>query len=144
MQETNLLKYLNKLKLSMSDVEKVKEMVKTTEYLTCEEIMEIFITDYLIGEERNFKNLFFFSAHFLVECKKFQQNDEFNLYRLSNSINRVSHSVKSFNFTEVNNKSRFHLEILTKGKDLIEMKATGNNCSSLFEVYKNYILPNIL
>jgi hypothetical protein len=140
-EENQLIRYLNKLKFEEDKVDLVRDMLYTSENLICEEIINLFITDYLVGEEREFKNLYFFSEHFLVECKKFIQCDEYHVYSLPQLISRVSHSVKSFDFKEVNNKSRFHMEIVTIAKDTIEMKATGNNCSSLYEIYKKHILP---
>lgn len=141
MEENQLLKYLNKLKFESDKIVLVEEMLDTSENLICEEIKNAFITDYLVGEEREFKNLYFFSEHYLVECKKFLQCDEYHVYSLPGLISRVSHSVKSFDFKEVNNKSRFHIEIVTIAKDTIEMKATGNNCSVLYDIYKKHILP---
>jgi hypothetical protein len=144
MEETKVARYLAKLKFDSDKVILVQDMLYTSENLICEEIGDIFITDYLVGEEREFKNLYFFSEHFLVECKKFLQCDEYHVYSLPGLISRVSHSVKMFDFKEVNNKSRFHMEIVTIAKDTIEMKATGNNCSSLYEIYKKHILPYFL
>lgn len=142
MEENLLLKYLNKLKFEMPEITKVKDMLYTSENLVCEEINDLFVTDYLVGEDREYKNLFFFSQNYLVECKKFLQNDEYHVYSLPHLLSRVSHSVKMFDFKEVNNKSRFHIEIVTVAKDTIEMKATGNNCSSLYEIYKKHLLPH--
>lgn len=141
MEPEKVTQYLAKLKFESDKVGLVRDMLYTCENLICEEIRDIFITDYLVGEEREFKNLYFFSEHFLVECKKFLQCDEYHVYSLPGLISRVSHSVKMFDFKLVNNKSRFHLEIVTVAKDSIEMKATGNNCSNLYEIYKNHILP---
>lgn len=135
-------KYLNKLKFEPDKMILVEQMLYTSENLINEPILDLFITDYLVGEGREFKNLYFFSEHFLVECKKFLQCDEYHIYSLSHLVSRVSHSVKSFDFKEVSNKSRFHIEIITVAKDAIEMKGTGNNCSVLYDLYKKYILPH--
>lgn len=140
MEENQLIKYLNKLGFDESKIILVKDMLYTSENLVCEEIIDLFITDYLVGEDREFKNLYFFSEHYLVECKKFLQCDEYHIYYLPRLISRCSHSVKSFDFKEVNNKSRFHIEIVTVAKDTIEMKATGNNCSFLYHIYKKHLL----
>ena len=142
MEENLVVKYLNKLGFDAQKISYVQDMLYTAENLVCEEIKDLFITDYLVGEEREFKNLYIFSDHYLLECKKFLQNDEYHIYYLPRLISRCSHSVKSFDFKEVNNKSRFHIEIITIAKDTIEMKATGNNCSSLYTLYKKHILPH--
>lgn len=142
MEENQVIKYLTKLKFDVEKTVLVEQMLYTSENLINEPINDLFITDYLVGEDREFKNLYFFSSHFLVECKKFLQCDEYHVYSLAHLVSKVFHSVKSFDFKEVNNKSRFHLEIVTSTKDTIEMKATGNNCSVLYELYKQYILPN--
>lgn len=135
-------KYLNKLKIDPENQNRILDYLSIVENLTKENIDEIFISDYLIGESREFKNLFFFSEHFFVECKKFLQSDEFNIYKLDHLVSRITLTVKSFDFTEVNNKSRFHLEILTNKKESIELKATGNNCSSLYRIHQKYILTH--
>jgi len=137
-----IIKYMNKLKIPDENEQRILSYVTLVENLTNETVEEIFISDYLVGETREFKNLFFFSEHFFVECKKFLQSDEFNIFKFDHLISRATLTVKSFNFSDVNNKSRFHLEILTNQKESIELKATGNNCSSLYQIHQKYILTH--
>jgi hypothetical protein len=106
-----------------------------------EDIKDIFVTDYISEELREYENLWFFSENFAMEAKNFISEDDFDITYFS-KINGLEIKKKNYNFKNSNISSRLNLFCDTES-EIYQMKASKNNCDYLKKIIKNYFLPRL-
>ena len=104
----------------------------------------IFVSDYIIGKERQAKTLYLFNTSFVSMYQKFTQAHEMTLLPINHKIISLDMKKKAFENPDAPSvTSRFSVDIhLLNGKSF-DMKATGKNCQNLDTLIREYLLPNI-
>jgi hypothetical protein len=118
------IKYLNNIEITEENLQKrildIFEFYKN--HLCPEPIQDIFVTDYITEELREYENLWFFSENYAMEAKKFISEDDFDI-TLLRKINRIEIQKTNYDFRQANLKSRLIL-FSDSASMFVEMKAS--------------------
>jgi hypothetical protein len=107
-----------------------------------EEISDIFITDFIAGEEgRKFESAWFFSAGYMMEAKTFVSQDIFDLVPTT-PIVRWEVTKSDYDFVTATEASRISLHFV--GPHINgTLRATRENCDFLRDLMLKYVVPNV-
>lgn len=139
-QDTNEF-YQKRLSLPQEAVDRIHILIGLFEKLDVSfQPEKYFISDYLVGEEREWKHLYLFSNQKIWIAYKFLTIYEFEQVPIpSKEAFPIQLSVKSFDFVTYNDKSRFASTVQV-GKFQMELKATQANCMVLLDILKTYFI----
>ena len=133
--------YQEKLLLATEVTEVIQQLIRTIQTIDTHFQPDIFfISDYLVGPEREWKHLFLFSKYKIWISYKFLTSNEFELIPLSGQTSfRTQLSVKAFDFHSYNDKSRLSATIQID-KFQLELKATQANCVVLHDILTRWFI----
>lgn len=130
--------YQERLAISQEITERIAYFTGLVEKLdSAFEPDKLFMSDYLVGEEREWKHLYFFSKDKIWIAHKFLASTELEMIPFSSTVTfQTQLSIKSFDLVTYNDKSRFSVTIQIN-KAQLELKATQANCMILLDIVKN-------
>lgn len=133
--------YQEKLLLAPEVTEVIQQLIRTIQTIDTQFQPDIlFISDYLVGPEREWKHLFLFSKDKIWISYKFLTSNEFEMIPLSGQTSfRTQISVKAFDFQSYNDKSRLSATIQID-KFQLELKATQANCVVLQNILTRWFI----
>lgn len=136
--------YQKRLSLPQESIDRVELIIGLFEKLdTSFKPEKYFISDYLVGEEREWKHLYLFSNQKIWIAYKFLAVNEFEQVPIpSKEAFPIQLSVKSFDFVTYNDKSRFASTVQVE-KFQLELKATQANCMVLLDILKTYFIQHL-
>lgn len=141
MIEDSFVFYQEKLQLTPEEVDLIKHLIQTIQ--TIDRSFQpdcFFISDYLVGSEREWKHLYLFSKEKIWISYKFLSGFEFELIPIPQQANfHTQLSVKAFDFLSYNDKSRLSASIQIE-KFQLELKATQANCKVLHEILTHWFI----
>jgi len=108
------------------------------------DIQDIFVTDYLQDDgSRNYENLWFFSRNHCMEAKQFIKDDDFDIITMGKRI--ITWRIKKINydFNNATSESRLNVVFILPHLRSGTLKASKENCDSLRDIFKKYIVPNL-
>jgi hypothetical protein len=109
-----------------------------------DEILDIFITDYITKEEtREYENAWFFSKKYFMEARLFINEDDFDVNTISKELYYLRIKKENYDFLKSNEKSRLYIKFHAYQKGTGEIKASKENCDYLKKIYIKYLLPNL-
>jgi len=142
--KNDFLEYLKKLGMSSPFQERVKQILEF--YMTCCGIdaKDIFISDYIDSEgKRLYESLWLFTEDFVCEAKQFLTQDIFDAMPIKNNFLRWEIQKTEYDFKHTYPKSRLTVSIYFGENIAGNLKASGDNCDDLRNIFRKYILPNI-
>jgi hypothetical protein len=139
--------YLESIGITDPIIKRIEEVYKFYERILTdelkEEIIDIFVTDYVLKDgTRQYENLWFFSKNYVMEAKLFIQQDDFDICPYVKEIDYLVIKKESYDFINFNEKSKLYMEYVSKTNNG-ELKATKENCDHLKNIYLKYMLPNV-
>ncbi|MDD4028954.1 MAG: hypothetical protein PHI40_00580 [Caldisericia bacterium] len=106
---------------------------------------DYFISDFLMGKEREAKSLFLFSDSHLYAFPKLFDQDQLQIFPYKKQIQFVDIKKKSFDDRDhITIKSRYLAIVSFVNQQSVELKASGINCSKALSMVQKHILPNLL
>ena len=109
-----------------------------------DEIMDIFITDYIKEDgSREYENLWFFSEKTCMEAKQFITTEDFDIIRIKKRVNIWNIRKHNYDFKKAIDTSRLFLRVNFDIDVDGELKAAKNNCDNLRKIILKYIVPNL-
>ena len=106
--------------------------------------LEMFVSETTTDDgQRHYRALWFFSKQACMEAKDFIGRDNFDFALISKSIDYWEIMNQEYDFKKVTDKSRMHLVFRLKSGVQAELNASKENCDSLRDVFKKYILVNL-
>ena len=109
-----------------------------------DEITGIFITDYIKGDgEREYQNLWFFSEKYCMEAKQFITADNFDMTLIQKHVLYWTVQKKDYDFKKATEESRLYLRLDLDTGISGELKASGENCDYLRDIFLEYVAPNL-
>lgn len=137
----SILYYQEKLLLAPEVKEAVQQLIHTIQTIDTQFQPDLlFISDYLVGPEREWKHLFLFSKDKIWISYKFLSSNEYEMIPLSGQMSfRIQLSVKAFDFHSYNDKSRLSAMIQID-KFQLELKATQANCVVLYTILTRWFI----
>ena len=136
--------YLSDLPVGTVITDRIEQIISFYEKNFNVEILDIFITDFINKDnQREFENLWLISKEALLEAKSFQNKDDFDFTFLTENIYYWRIEKQDYNFIKATTLSRLFIKIDFYQQILGELKASGNNCDHLKEIFIKYFIPNI-
>jgi hypothetical protein len=109
-----------------------------------EEIIDIFVTDFLNGDGgREYENLWFFSQSYTMEAKRFVSRDNFDMTPIRERIIYWSVEKQDYDFEKSTDKSKLHIQVNIDVDQIGDLKASKENCDYLKVIFQKYILSNL-
>lgn len=140
--------YLKSIGMTQIFVNRVDEICQFYENILKtkldDEIIDIFVTDYITKEEkREYENLYLFSKKFFMEAKLFITQDDFDMLPISENITYLKITKQNYDFMVSSEKSRLNVHFVS-GMSGGDLKASGENCNYLKEIYFKYMLSKLI
>ncbi len=125
--------------------QKVEEDYVFYSDLLDEDILDIFVTEYVDGEgRREYENLWLFTATCVMEAKQFLMEDKFDLMPIKNRVLRWEIAKRDYDFKEAVAKSRMRLQVFLDNNFVCDLKASQENCDFLRDILLKYFKPNLV
>ena len=105
-------------------------------------VEDIFVDEYLSEDGgRNYEAINFFTRDAILTAQNFTNEDDYSMWRpVSMEIHRMTITKKEYDFEEAIPASRLNIEV-SIGLGGAEFKASGENCTHLWTIFKKYFLP---
>jgi hypothetical protein len=105
---------------------------------------DYFISDFLMGKEREAKSLFLFSDSLIYVFPKLFGQDQLQIFPYKEQVHFVDIKKKSFDDPDQPTiKSRYLAIVSFHSQQTVEFKASGINCTNALRKVQKYILPNV-
>lgn len=139
------LDYLKMLQISQPTLEKVDQVLSDLSFLFSVSIDDIFLTDVMHDDSRDFIDLWAFTSDSWMWAQNFQQDaQEVDISPLTKSVRYIGVKYERCSFpTKFHDDSFMQIEVATDRVDYSTLLATGYNCERLFEIAKKYLLHNL-
>lgn len=106
-----------------------------------EKIQDIFVTDYISEESREYENLWFFSENYAMESKRFISEDYFDIAKIR-EISVIDITKTEYDYIKPNDKSKLNLFCDTETVNF-QMRASKENCNHLKNIIKKYFIERL-
>ena len=136
--------YLDTLPLTLVVKKRIDELIILNSKLINEEILDIFICDMKNHDgTRTYLSLWLFAEKYVFECKNFLNTYDFDITPYFKKIDYCYIKPINFDFETTNEKSSVNI-FGALGENTIELIATEQNCLKALDVYKKYIIRNLV
>ena len=137
--------YLGELPLTKVIKERIKDVLDMNLKIKNFEIKDIFVCELKNKEgARTYTSLWLFTDNYFIECKEFINKFDFDVTPYTNEIIYCSIAPVNFDFENANELSILKADCALGNNLTCNFIATGQNCLSLFTLYKKYIIPNMI
>lgn len=138
-------KYLETIGITKHFMKRAKEVYNFYSDLLDDEILDIFVTDYVDGEGvRQYENFWIFTRNSVTEAKQFLTKDDFDFSPIKNLVDRWEIRKENYDFKKANDKSRMYLKVGISLNVICDFKASQQNCDYLRDIFLKHIKPNIV
>ena len=138
------IEYLKSIGIAVALFKKIDAIYELYKELYPDEIMDIFITDYIKEDgSREYENLWFFSEKTCMEAKQFITKEDFDIIRIKKRVNIWNIRKHNYDFKKAIDTSRLFLRVNFDIDVDGELKAAKNNCDNLRKIILKYIVPNL-
>lgn len=132
---------------SSIDIERVKELFNLGKVMCPEELGEIFVSNYIESEgKEQYKDLWLFSDNYVLEVLNFarQATPTVEIIMFTDNLMYISVETKNYHFAKKAQKdSTLRVKPVTLGQFSCDMLATGQNCDTLYYIFKKYLKDNL-
>ena len=142
--------YLSFLDLGVVIEDRVRELVRSFEFMCGGEVERIFLSDELtrhtVGlEDRHWRSLWGFSGPYWMEARSFFLQSDIDISPYWDSIKYLGITSEALNVpAPATLESRMSIEIETTQVSYSKITATGENCDALVEIVRELLLPNLI
>ena len=140
-------KYLEAINLPIAIRERIETIADYVALLCDEELGEIFVSDYFQEDgTRQYENILFFSASYVVEAKSFVTDVDLDIAPIADGIYYVNLSAQNYDFRNATEQSRVFIKcMLEQGAPSLgfELKGAKENCSHAMRILEAIIKPNL-
>lgn len=140
-----MIDYLDNLNITNILRERIEYIYKFFEEICPDEIVDIFITDYLKeNESKEYESLWFFSTKYAMEAKNFTTKDDYDISPIKNRIHYWSIKMENYNYQNATKTSRIFSKFRVDATLNCELKASEENCDYLKDIIQKYVKPNLM
>jgi len=138
--------YLTAIGVTTTSIkQKIDYFIKICHLICQEEIIDIFIDDYLTEDgTKKYSGITLFTKNFILGAENFLDKDEIYCARSDNKICYLSIDMKDYDFCKATEKSRINIQIYRETGGEGFYKASKENCDYLRDIYFKYILPRVI
>ena len=138
------IEYLESIGIANALRERIETIYELYKELCPDEIMDIFITDYIKEDgSREYENLWFFSEKTCMEAKQFITKEDFDIIRIKKRVNIWNIQKHNYDFKKATDTSRLFLRVNFDFNVDGELKAAKDNCNYLRKIILKYVVPNL-
>ena len=138
------VKYLNDIGITDLFEDKAKAIYSFYNKIYPDSIQDIFVSEYIDEEgKRQYENLWFFTSTAFMESKNFLTEDNIDAAPYSKKFRHWTIEKKEYEFEVTTDNSRMKLIVTFSTGVSGELKASGNNCAHLKEIFLKYVAPNL-
>lgn len=133
-------RYLKGIGITELFLERSKKLFELFSSLIDEEIMDIFVSEYIDGEgKRNYEDILFFTKSKIIEARQFLTKDDyfFNCI-LSCPVSGFVILPTEYDFVKATDKSKLNVQVYFRTELLIKVNGSRENCDYLNEILKKY------
>jgi hypothetical protein len=135
-------KYLESVGVNGLFLDRAKYVVNFYDELYPNAVDDVFVSEYVDKDgQREFESLWIVSDNFICEAKAFLTQDDFDSTPLPGNIVYWTIKKEEFDFKVPTAKSRMILSFRVNGELTCTMKASGENCSNLRNLFLKIVLP---
>lgn len=144
--ETSFEHYFTDLAISSVMKERIEYICHEITDLYNVKIEDLFLCDIVKNDAgREFTSLWLFVDNYVIECKEFINNDDYDLINL-NKTGVTYFNIRKSNFTkfcEPSDNSNVIILIRMSNHLNCNFMATGKNCKHLIEISKKYFIAKL-
>lgn len=135
--------YCNQLGMTDAQVDHVEAIFSFYQAHLDEGIQEIFISERAGDERRSFESLWLFTDELIMEAKRLESQFNVDFAPLEDEIIHLVLKKVNLDLGDANAESRLYVRYNTDPDIGGELRASGENCDRLYNVYRHYLLPNL-
>lgn len=140
--------YLDSIAVTSNiDIERTRDLFSQAQTLCPEKLRTIFISNYVEADgKQQFKDLWMFSDSYVIEVLNFAKEEipKLDMTIFSKNIQGVEVQAQNFNLSHhAISNSKLHIVFYMLNDYSCDQQAFGQNCNSLFSLFKKYIRPNL-
>ena len=126
-------------------LDKVHKIFKFFDMISTEEIEEVFISQKIDPNGSiQYEDVAFFSERYFMIARDFTRTDDFFMYDIEDNITSWNIKKRKYNFRKARDDSMMSLKFTIKDTDFDHyLRAQGENCTKLREVFNDYIMKNM-
>lgn len=135
--------YLKSIGLAEPLLQHTIGMVENIEWLYGLSEYDLFVSEFIDNEgNKQYAGLWLFTHEVAVEAKNFTVEFDIDIAAYAQSIGYMRITSKSFNIKEHDGESRMQVEVSASGVSF-DLRASQRNCSTLTNLIKKHLRPNI-
>jgi hypothetical protein len=137
--------YLDSVGIAGPIKNRIGFILEDFEQICPQEINDIFISEFIKDDgTREYESLWFFSNLYVMEAKKFINEDDFDISPIAKRISYFKATKKEYRFGIATDQSRLLLDFSTNLHVKCTLKASKTNCSELWKIFLKYVKPNLI
>jgi hypothetical protein len=138
-------KYLESTGITKKFLKRTGDVYDFYSGLLEEEILDIFVSDYVDGEgARHYDSLWLFSKNYVMEAKLFLVQDDFDFAPIRNLVQHWKIRKENYDFKKADKKSRMYLEVKLSSYLGCDLRASQENCDHLRSIFLKHIKSNLV
>ena len=138
-------KYLISLGLEEPIISRAKKLLEIYQEICNEDILDIFVTEYMDREgKRNYESMWFFTEKAMMEAREFVYEDDLDYTIYGNNIIYWRMKKENYDYKKCTTESRMSIEFSLKVRIIATLRASGNNCKKLKDIFKKHIACNVI
>lgn len=138
-----MVKYVNLIGVRSDLEERINQIYKFYAEFCSYEIKDIFISEYLKEDgSREFESLWLFSDKYYMEAKNFTKTEEYDAALINNNIIKWDIKKEKYDFVKAHKDSRLNVGVITESTSC-NLKASGENCDQLRDIFIKYVITNM-
>jgi hypothetical protein len=140
--KSEFVEYFEHINISRTLQNRISDLLDIAIDICPEEIIQLHLSNYIAEDGSNaYDSMWFFSETFCLEAKQFLTESNLDITPYKNLICYAKLFAEDFNFHEADESSKLILDFKMALDITGTMKATGENCSYLYNIYKKYFKP---
>lgn len=139
--------YLNEININPSIRSRIEDILDISKkILNEEEILDIFVSDYVTINSREYESLWIFTERYISEVKNFRSDYNFDMILRCAGFSYANIIFDKYDYKakEASDLSRMKLSAVYSKKNITCIfKASGVNCRYLQEIFEKYFRANV-
>ena len=138
------VQYLREISLTIPLIDRIDHVISSYAIFCPEVITQIFVSEFIKEDgTREYESLWLFSETFIMEAKRFVNQDNFDITPLKNRLNYIQIEKRDYEFTETTESSRLSIHFSSRDGISGDIKGSKVNCRYLYDIFVNHILTNL-
>ena len=137
--------YYEEIGFSKIQIDKIYEINRYATLLCPEQIIDVFVNDYLQQDKtKAFDSAWFFAKGYVLEAKRFLEKEvDLDITPINKKVMYIGIKAKDYNFKKASDNSQIEVDVIVLGDTICSYKATSSNCDYLMDIISKYYKTNL-